>query len=73
MPLVTEIYSILLLVVAFSIFGSSRHLTVGTDSATSEILASGLVAIVIPESSKYVVYAGMIALLQRPFFSLEAG
>ena len=73
MPLVIEIYPILLLVVAFALFGSSRHLTDGTDSATAEILASGLVAIAIPESSKYIAYAGMIALLQRPCFSLEAG
>jgi MFS superfamily sulfate permease-like transporter len=73
MPLVTGIYIILLPMVSFAIFGLSRHLTIGTDSATAEILASGLVALAIPESSKYVAYAGMIALLQRPCFSLEAG
>jgi SulP family sulfate permease len=63
MPLVTGIYTILLPMVAFAIFGSSRHLVVGADSATAAIIASGLVAIAIPESSKYVAYASMIALL----------
>src|SRR5208337_3417970 len=63
MPLITGIYTILLPMVAFAIFGSSRHLAVGADSATAAIIASGLVAIAIPESLKYVAYAGMIALL----------
>ena len=63
MPLVTGIYTILLPMVAFAIFGSSRHLAVGADSATAAIVASGLVAIAVPESLKYVAYAGMIALL----------
>ena len=63
MPLVTGIYTILLPMVAFAIFGSSRHLVVEADSATAAIIASGLVAIAIPESSKYVAYASMIALL----------
>lgn len=63
MPLVTGIYTILLPMVAFAIFGSSRHLAVGADSATAAIVASGLVAIAVPESLKYVAYAGMIAML----------
>jgi SulP family sulfate permease len=63
MPLVTGIYTILLPMVAFAIFGSSRHLAVGADSATAAIIASGLVIIAIPESPQYVAYAGMIALL----------
>jgi len=63
MPLVTGIYTILLPMMAFAIFGSSRHLAVGADSATAAIIASGLVAIAIPESLNYVAYAGMIALL----------
>ena len=51
MPLVTGIYTILLPMVAFAIFGSSRHLVVGADSATAAIIASGLVTIAAPESS----------------------
>ena len=63
MPLVTGIYTILLPMIAFAIFGSSRHLAVGADSATSAIIASGLIAIAIPESQQYIAYASMIALL----------
>jgi high affinity sulfate transporter 1 len=63
MPLVTGIYTILLPMLAFAIFGSSRHLAVGADSATAAIMASVLVTIATPESTKYVAYAGMIALL----------
>ncbi len=63
MPLVTGIYTILLPMLAFAIFGSSRHLAVGADSATAAIIAGVLVTIATPESPKYVAYAGMIALL----------
>lgn len=63
MPLVTGIYTILLPMIAFAIFGSSRHLAVGADSATAAIIASGLVMIAVPESSQYIAYASMIALL----------
>ncbi len=63
MPIVTGIYTILLPMAAFSIFGSSRHLVVGADSATAAIIASGLATIAVPESPQYVAYASMIALL----------
>jgi SulP family sulfate permease len=63
MPLVTGIYTILLPMIAFAIFGSSRHLAVGADSATAAIIASGLATIAVPESPQYVAYASMIALL----------
>lgn len=63
MPLVTGIYTILLPMAVFAIFGSSRHLVVGADSATAAIIASGLVTITAPGSSQYIAYASMIALL----------
>lgn len=63
MPLVTGIYTILLPMVAFAIFGSSRHLAVGADSATAAIIAGGLLTIATPKSPQYVAYASMIALL----------
>ncbi|HWQ48912.1 MAG TPA: SulP family inorganic anion transporter [Methanosarcina sp.] len=63
MPLVTGIYTILLPMIAFSIFGSSRHLAVGADSATAAIIAGGLLTIAAPKSPQYVAYASMIALL----------
>ncbi len=63
MPIVTGIYTILLPMVAFAIFGSSRHLVVGADSATAAIIASGLITIATPESPQYVAYASTIALI----------
>ena len=70
MPLVTGIYTILLPMLAFAIFGSSRHLAVGADSATAAIIASVLVTLATPESPKYVAYASMIALLAATFLLL---
>ena len=71
MPLVTIIYTILLQIVDFTIFGLSRHLVVGADSTTSATVASELMAIAIPDSSKYVKYAGMIALLAATLLLLK--
>lgn len=47
----------------FAVFGSSRHLAVGADSATAAIIAGGLLTIAAPKSPQYVAYASMIALL----------
>lgn len=63
MPLVTGIYTILLPMMAFALFGSSRHLAVGADSATAAIVASGLMTITVPKSPQYIAYASVIALL----------
>ena len=41
-PIVTGLYTLLLPLVAFSLFGSSRFLVVAADSATAAILAGGL-------------------------------
>jgi MFS superfamily sulfate permease-like transporter len=41
-PVITGLYTALLLVVAFAIFGSSRHLVVAADSATAAIFSSSL-------------------------------
>jgi len=71
MPLVTVIYTTLLPIVDFTIFGSSLHLVVGVDSATEAIIASVLVAIAIPESSKYVEYTGMITVLAATLLLLR--
>ena len=42
MPLVTGLYTALLPLLAFTIFGSSRHLVVAADSATAAIFSSSL-------------------------------
>ena len=44
-PVVLGLYTILIPMALFAIFGSSRHLVVGADSATAAILAAGLVGL----------------------------
>jgi sulfate permease, SulP family len=72
MPLITGIYTILLPMVAFAIFGSSRHLAVGADSATAAILAAGLLTIAAPKSPQYVAYASTVALLAATLLLLAS-
>jgi sulfate permease, SulP family len=63
-PVITGLYTILLPVVAFAIFGSSRHLVVGADSATAAVLATGLVGMgAVAESSQYIELASLAALM----------
>lgn len=45
----------------FALFGSSRHLVVGADSATAAILAAGLVGIASIGSDQYLALAGVLA------------
>jgi SulP family sulfate permease len=70
MPVVTGLYSLLLPLLAFATFGSSRFLVVAADSATAAILRSGLTGTAPAASSRYVVLAGMVALLTAAFLLL---
>jgi len=63
MPVVTGLYTVLLPVVAFTVFGSSRHLVVAADSATAAIFSSSLTQMAVPGSSRYMALASMVALL----------
>jgi len=63
MPLVSGLYTILIPMGIFAIFGSSRHLVVGADSATAAIMASGLAGLAVTASPEYVAYAGVLALM----------
>src|SRR5271163_3186489 len=63
MPVFTGLYTVLLPLVAFAIFGSSRHLLVAADSATAVIFSSSLSHMAAPGSEKYVALVGMVALL----------
>jgi sulfate permease, SulP family len=63
MPLVTGLYTVLLPLVAFAVFGSSRHLIVAADSATAVIFSGPLSDMAAPASEKYVALVGMVALL----------
>ena len=62
-PVVTGLYTVLLPLVAFSMFGSSRHLVVAADSATAAIFFGSLSRIAVPGSEKYMALVGMVALL----------
>jgi high affinity sulfate transporter 1 len=62
-PTITGLYTILLPLVAFALFGASRHLVVAADSATAAILASTLVTVAALGSPEYVALTGSVALL----------
>jgi sulfate permease, SulP family len=66
-PPITGLYTALLPVIAFAIFGSSRHLVVAADSATAAIFSGSLSRIAEPGSQAYVAMAGMVALLTAGF------
>ena len=60
MPVVTGLYTILIPMAPFAVFGSSRHLVVGADSATAAIMAAALVSLAPIESPQYVALAGLL-------------
>jgi sulfate permease, SulP family len=62
-PVITGLYTLLLPLVAFAAFGSSRYLVVSADSATAAILAGGLASIATVASARYVALAGLVALM----------
>jgi sulfate permease, SulP family len=66
-PVVTGLYTVLLPLVAFAVFGSSRHLVVAADSATAAIFSSSLSTMAAPASEKYMALVGMVALLTAAF------
>ena len=62
-PVVSGLYTVLLPLVAFAVFGSSRHLVVAADSATAAIFSSSLSHMAAPASEEYLALVGMVALL----------
>ncbi len=61
MPLATALYTMILPAIAYTVFGSSRHLVVSADSATAAILAAGLLGLAPAASTNYVALAGLVA------------
>jgi high affinity sulfate transporter 1 len=73
-PVITGLYTILLPPIVFAIFGCSRHLVVGGDSATAAIMYAGIAGLGIsglqPDSSEWVALAGLSALITGVFLVL---
>jgi sulfate permease, SulP family len=70
MPVITGFYTLLLPLVAFAVFGSSRYLVVAADSATASILAGKLATMAPVASARYVALASTVALLTAGFLLL---
>jgi SulP family sulfate permease len=62
-PAVTGFYTLLLPLLAFATFGSSRYLVVAADSATAAILAGGVSPLAATGTARYVELAALVALL----------
>jgi SulP family sulfate permease len=66
-PVITGLYTLLVPMLLFAVFGSSRHLVVGADSATAAILAAGLAGLATAGSAEYVALAGVLAFVAAAF------
>ena len=73
-PVITGLYTILIPILAFAIFASSRHLVVGGDSATAAIMFAGIASLGIaglqPYTSQWLALASLSALLAAGFLLL---
>ena len=66
-PVITGLYTMLIPMALYAVFGSSRHLVVGADSATAAILAAGLAGIAATGTDEYLALAGVLALMAAGF------
>ena len=62
-PVITGLYTILIPMTLYALFGSSRHLVVGADSATAAILTSSIATMAAPRSAEWLALAGLLALM----------
>lgn len=62
-PVITGLYTILIPMTLFAIFGSSRHLVVGADSATAAMTASALAALAVTGPAEHMALASLLALM----------
>ncbi|GFE61843.1 SulP family inorganic anion transporter [Geobacter sp. AOG2] len=69
-PVITGLYTILIPMALYALFGSSRHLVVGADSATAAILASSIAGFAAPRSGEWLALAGLLALMSAGFLFL---
>jgi SulP family sulfate permease len=73
-PVITGLYTILIPIAAYALFGSSRHLVVGGDSATAAIMFAGIAGLGIaglqPNTPQWLALASLSALLAAGFLFL---
>jgi SulP family sulfate permease len=69
-PAVTGLYTVLLPLAGFAVFGSSRHLVVAADSATAAIFSNSLSQMATPGSPHYMALVSTVALLTAAFLLL---
>ena len=69
-PVILGLYTMLIPMALFALFGSSRHLVVGADSATAAMLAAGLVGLAAVGSDQYVALAAVLAFMAAAFLIL---
>jgi high affinity sulfate transporter 1 len=62
-PVVTGIYTILFPVIIFALFGASRHLVIGADSATAAILAHAIIPLAAIGSPEYMSYVYLLSIM----------
>ncbi len=62
-PVITGLYTILIPMLLFAIFGSSRHLSVGADSATAAVVAAGLAGMAVRGSNEWLALCSLLALM----------
>src|SRR5262249_56326847 len=71
-PVITGLYTMLLPMVVFAFFGSSRHLVVSADSATAAMVAAGLVSLsFVANTPKYVALTSLLGIFAGGFFFLS--
>jgi high affinity sulfate transporter 1 len=70
MPVITGLYTILIPIAIFALFGASRHLVVGADSATAAIMFAGIATLATPASPQWVTLAAWLAILSAGFLFL---
>ena len=61
--MITGLYTILIPMSLFAIFGSSRHLAVGADSATAAVVAAGLAGMAVRGSNEWLALCSLLALM----------
>jgi high affinity sulfate transporter 1 len=77
-PVITGLYTMLVPMILYAIFGSSRHLVVSADSATAAILSATLARMTLsgsadklmPGSPEWLALAGVLALMSAAFLLL---